>query len=436
MKLLGLLSIISVALAAPIAVGGNPLAEGAEGSALKRLTERGASWDYQNDKIRGVNLGGWFVLEPYITPSLFEVFSNSGDDSEVPIDEYHYTEKLGKEVALSRLQAHWSSWYTEADFSSMADLGLNFVRIPIGYWAFDLMPNDPYVQGQIEYFDQALEWAAKYNLKAWVDLHGVQGSQNGFDNSGLRDAIEWQNGDNVQFTLNVLDSIFEKYGNGNYSNTVIGIELVNEPLGPALDVDKLKDFYSQGYKNMRATGSVTPVVVHDAFLQPGYWDNFLTYESGDCWGVVVDHHHYQVFSPAELQRDIDEHIDVTCNWGWDAKKESHWNVCGEWSAALTDCALWLNGVGRGARWLGDYDNSPVIGSCSDYWTIQNWSSEHKENVRKYIEAQLDAYEETGGWVFWNWKCENADEWDFQRLTVESVFPQPLNDRTYPNQCNF
>ncbi len=27
---------------------------------------------FGSDKIRGVNLGGWFVLEPWITPSIFE----------------------------------------------------------------------------------------------------------------------------------------------------------------------------------------------------------------------------------------------------------------------------------------------------------------------------------------------------------------------------
>ena len=28
------------------------------------------AWDYENDIVRGVNLGGWFVLEPYMNPSL------------------------------------------------------------------------------------------------------------------------------------------------------------------------------------------------------------------------------------------------------------------------------------------------------------------------------------------------------------------------------
>lgn len=30
---------------------------------------------FGSEKIRGVNLGGWFVLEPWITPSVFEACS-------------------------------------------------------------------------------------------------------------------------------------------------------------------------------------------------------------------------------------------------------------------------------------------------------------------------------------------------------------------------
>jgi hypothetical protein len=33
--------------------------------------KRQLSFDYNNDKVRGVDLGGWFVLEPWITPSIF-----------------------------------------------------------------------------------------------------------------------------------------------------------------------------------------------------------------------------------------------------------------------------------------------------------------------------------------------------------------------------
>jgi aryl-phospho-beta-D-glucosidase BglC (GH1 family) len=56
---------------------------------------------------------------------------------------------------------------------------LNHVRIPIGYWAYDVAPGEPYIQGQHNYLLQAISWAEKYNLKVIVDLHGAPGSQNG-----------------------------------------------------------------------------------------------------------------------------------------------------------------------------------------------------------------------------------------------------------------
>lgn len=397
--------------------------------ALSLPHKRTTLWDYQNDKVQGVNLGGWFVLEPYITPSLFEKFG-----SDIPVDEYHYTQQLGKDAAKEALLAHWLLWYTEEDFKNIKEAGLNHVRIPIGYWAFELLDNDPYVQGQEKYLDKAIEWARNNDLKVWIDLHGAPGSQNGFDNSGLRDTIGFQSDTNVGVTLTVLQKIFDKYGAWDYEDVISGIELLNEPLGPSIDMNQLGQFYQWAYTNMRSV-SVNNVIVHDAFEAFNYWDDKLTNDQG-YWDVVVDHHHYQVFSAGELSRTIDEHISVACGWGLGAKTESHWNVAGEWSAALTDCALWLNGVGRGARWLGDYDGSPHYGSCDAYTSADNWTDDYKVNVRKYIEAQLDAFEQTGGWIFWNWKTEGAVDWDMQALISAGVFPQPLDDRQYPNQCGF
>lgn len=424
-SLVVLLQALSV-LAIPLQTRGSEI--------IDKIQSRGGNvpWDYETQKVNGVNLGGWFVLEAYITPSLFQAFPASS----IPVDEYHYTKQLGKQLAGSRLNAHWSSWYTEKDFEQMESVGLNFVRIPIGYWAFALLDDDPYVQGQVAYLDQALEWSRKYNLKVWIDLHGAPGSQNGFDNSGLRDTLQWQNGNNQQFTLDVLQTIFEKYGGPDYSDIVAGIELINEPLGPALDVNKIKLFYESAYTNLRNTGSVTPVIFHDAFEQSdGYWDDFFNVQDG-YWNVVLDHHHYQVFSASQLEMDINDHISTACGWGESAKHDNKYNVAGEWSAALTDCAVWLNGVGRGARWSGDYDNSPDFGSCAPYTSTNSWTKQHAQDVRRYVEAQLDAYELTGGWIFWNWKTEDAVDWDLQRLINVGAFPQPFNSRQYPNQCGF
>jgi glucan 1,3-beta-glucosidase len=56
---------------------------------------------------------------------------------------------------------------------------LNHVRLPIGYWAFEVGPGEPYISGQQAYIQKAITWATKYNLKVIVDLHGAPGSQNG-----------------------------------------------------------------------------------------------------------------------------------------------------------------------------------------------------------------------------------------------------------------
>lgn len=393
------------------------------------LSKRSSLWDYQNDKVRGVNLGGWFVLEPYITPSLFEPFG-----SNIPVDEYHYCQTLGKDEASDRLQKHWLTWYTEDDFEAISAAGLNTVRIPIGHWAFVTVDGEPYVQGQQKYLDLALQWARNHNLKVWIDLHTAPGSQNGFDNSGLRDQIQYQQDANIAATLTALQNIFNKYGGDEYKDVVSGIELLNEPLGTVSDMNQLENFYQWAYKNMRSV-LTNNVIIHDAFQPFNYYDSFMQADGG-YYNVVLDHHHYQVFSGGELSRDINAHLSVACGWGSSAATESHWNVCGEFSAALTDCAVWLNGVGRGARWLGDYDNSPNFGLCDMYVNPDNWTSDHKTNVRKYIEAQLDAFEHTGGWIFWNWKCEDAIDWDMSRLIDVGVFPQPLDSRQYPGQCQY
>ncbi|KAI2481138.1 Glucan 13-beta-glucosidase [Pyrenophora tritici-repentis] len=42
-------------------------------AALAAPTEkRGVAFNWGTDKVRGVNIGGWLVLEPWITPSIFD----------------------------------------------------------------------------------------------------------------------------------------------------------------------------------------------------------------------------------------------------------------------------------------------------------------------------------------------------------------------------
>jgi glucan 1,3-beta-glucosidase len=44
------------------------------------------------------------------------------------------------------------------------------VRIPIGYWAFEVGSDEPYIQGQLPYLQKAVTWASFYGLQVIVDL--------------------------------------------------------------------------------------------------------------------------------------------------------------------------------------------------------------------------------------------------------------------------
>lgn len=49
-------------------------------------------------------------------------------------------------IALSYLaQTCMCYLQTEQDFAAVAGAGLNFVRIPIGYWAIETWPNEPFL---------------------------------------------------------------------------------------------------------------------------------------------------------------------------------------------------------------------------------------------------------------------------------------------------
>lgn len=68
----------------------------------------------------------------------------------------------------------------EQDFAEIAGAGLNWVRIPIPFWAIETWGNEPFMARTCwQYILQALEWARKYGLRVKIDLHTMPGSQNG-----------------------------------------------------------------------------------------------------------------------------------------------------------------------------------------------------------------------------------------------------------------
>lgn len=95
-----------------------------------------------NNQIRGTNLGGWMVLEPWITPSLFYQFLG-GNENTTAFDMYTFCEVLGPEEGNKQLRRHWETWVTEEIIEELYQSGaVNSLRLPLG--DFQFIPYGPY----------------------------------------------------------------------------------------------------------------------------------------------------------------------------------------------------------------------------------------------------------------------------------------------------
>ena len=383
---------------------------------------RDAAFDYNNDIVMGVNLGGWLALEPWITPSIFD---SAGDSAN---DEYTLCQTLGHDKATSVLNNHYNTFITYNDFAAIQAAGMNHVRIGIGYWAVTPLPGDPYVQGALGYLDKAVSWARQLGLKIMIDLHGAPGGQNGFDNSGQKGVKNWGTGNTIAETLTTIQALTERYANS--TDVVTIIELVNEP--EASD-DMVKSFYTSGYGDVHAITNSITIAICDKFYGSQFWDSF---NPGN--DLMVDMHVYQIFVKGQVAQSPQEFFTNACGYGPQIKAAAHWTIVGEWSGALTDCAKYLNNKGAGARYDGTYPGSSYVGDCGAKrsGTVDQLTDADKYNIRRYNEAQLDAYSQRTGWLFWTWKTEGAPEWDMQMQLNGGLFPNPLSDRFYPNQCGY
>jgi glucan 1,3-beta-glucosidase len=253
---------------------------------------------------------------------LFDVAINITNE----LTEYTYGQQYGSDT--ERLRDHWNTWITEDDFAEMQSIGLNFVRLPIGYWS--IMGGTPFVNGAYDYVGKAVGWAGKHGIKVMLDLHGAPRSQNGFDNSGqLTSTPQWTQGDSVALTIKALNKLRDDFGD---NPSVAAIELLNEPLGPSLDMDTVRQFYMDGWGNLKNTN--VAVTFHDAFEGVTSWNEW----GSGMWNLLLDTHHYEVFDSSALQMSPDEHVSTACGFGQQMSSNNKWTIAGEWSGALTDCA--------------------------------------------------------------------------------------------------
>ncbi|EGG13163.1 family 5 glycoside hydrolase [Melampsora larici-populina 98AG31] len=239
---------------------------------------------YRHRRQRSVNLGGWFVHESWMTPSLFRC-AKEPKTAELDLASGWG----GIRQARSVLEHHWDTFITEKDFAYLQSIGINTVRIPIGYWmlgpefcagtAFDSVAG-VYINAWSQ-ITNAINMAASHGIGVLIDLHGAPGSQNGKASSGTSDGTSFMD---TAATKNVLTFLSERL---TQVSNVIGIGLLNEPT-PSASMDEFYDDLLAALRELCPLAAEFPYYIQDGYALTSTAQYM---ESRVDW-LILDHHSY------------------------------------------------------------------------------------------------------------------------------------------------
>lgn len=354
--------------------------------------------------IRGVNLGGWLVVEKWMNQTIFR----EADDS--INSEYALCAHLGAR-AQDVFKRHRDTWLTKQDFIDIKSAGLESVRLPFGFWCLDLdgLVRKPHIgdRGWIadgpgyvgpceEYLEQALAWARETDLTVNLCLHGAPGGQSGHDHTGFSDPSWNVSMWDSSLTVRCLDHIAKRFGS---DPALSGITVINEPDG-GIDSSALAEFYCNAYNAIRQhSESVT--ILMPVYQRSWWW--LRTYNSfpPKHWhSIAFDVHQYQCFgfpwqTHIGLKRTLEwaktgfGHINSVS----EIKNSGYAAVCSEWSLRLPE-------------WDDSWPVARDLAACEN----------RDEQYKIYASNQIHQYDAGLAWYFWTWKVDNdpEDHWDLSR----------------------
>ena len=326
--------------------------------------------------LHGVNLAGWLVLEPWVTPSLF---AGTGAMTEA---------ELAGAVATSRynemLERHRRTFVDEDDFARIAARGFDAVRLQVPWFVFgEEGPMPGPSAGCVEYVDAALDWAEAAGISVLLDVAVAPGADPSSPASFFADTRSFRTA-----MLDVTAGLAERYAE---RESFLGIEPIDEVRGRArrglslvegVPPHLIRNFYRDAYDVVREVAGERPVLVlHDAFL-PDAWRAFMS--PARYVNVWLDSHvyHYDQAMGAAGPAGVRKLVSTSEDYVARARKSGLPVMVGEWSSALPLAAAGMTPEGRIAL------------------------------ERVYAAGQMGAFAGSAGWFFQTWKTEaRLSSWD-------------------------
>jgi len=363
------------------------------------------SWTWGTNKVNGVNLGGWFVLEPFIRPDLFQKYQTA---TPLAQDEWTLSQAMTADTSpgggISQIEDHYNTFITEEDIAQIAGAGLNYVRVPVPFWAMNAWSGEPFLQQTSwKYILRFLGWARKYGIRVNIDLHTIPGSQNSFNHSGKDGQINFLLGimgyANAQRALDYIRSIAEFITQPEYQNLIPLFSVINEPRVADIGKNQISEFYFQVYNMLRGitgfgAGKGSFMVMHDGFQGTEAWAGF--FPGADR--LILDTHPYFAFNGQPNDDPVDVWAPGACSAFGPGMLASQTGfgvtIAGEFSNGYNDCGFYLNGV----------QNTHVFpGDCSFWEDSTQWNGTIVSGILNYALASMDALQ---NWYFWTWKIGN------------------------------
>ena len=213
--------------------------------------------------LRGINLGNWLVPEGYMfkfkatnSPRLIETMIN---------------QLIGEDEARRFWKSYRDNYITSDDIEFISKAGFNSVRVPFNYRLFVSADDQQKLEGPgYELLERVVNWCKQKHIYVILDMHAAPGGQTG-DN--IDDSYGYpflfESTESQDLTIRIWQKIASRFSK---EPTVIGYDLLNEPIATHFNADSFNPKLEPLYKRITAAiRTVDPN--HLIFLGGAQWDN-------------------------------------------------------------------------------------------------------------------------------------------------------------------
>jgi endoglucanase len=335
-------------------------------------------------QLRGTCVGGWMNMENFI---------NGYPGSESGL-RAAFADELGKSKAEFFFDRMLDYMLGEDDIQFLKECGSTVVRLPLNYRHFedDKKPFE-YKQSGFQRLDRMLEWCAKHELYAILDLHAVQGWQNTdwhCDNSSSQSWF-WEHAHFIDRYIALWEELSRRYKD---NPAVAGYDVMNEPLCNAPfgrftsiqrykpDWDKINSVFRRVVDAIRR---IDPR--HIIFLEGDYFAKlFEGFEAPFTDNLAYSSHNYTAsgFGPGAYPGRINGAM-------WDKEKQ---------------LSVFLSH--QGTRFTKEHNVPLWVG---EFGSVYNGAKEEIEDRLRALDDQLGIYETHGAhWTTWTYKDVGVMGW--------------------------